>query len=68
MLTGDTEGPAKLISQEIGMTEYFSSLKPHEKYEWLIGKQVSLLCVIYILVGGVIDGIDIKFLQCIMVA
>ena len=43
MLTGDTEGPAKLIAQEVGITEYFPSLKPHEKYEWLISKQVRRL-------------------------
>uniref|UniRef100_A0A7M5TRC8 P-type Cu(+) transporter n=1 Tax=Clytia hemisphaerica TaxID=252671 RepID=A0A7M5TRC8_9CNID len=39
MLTGDTEGPARLISNETGIVEYSFSMKPHEKYEWLVSKQ-----------------------------
>ena len=42
MLTGDTEGPAKMISNEIGMERYLASLKPHDKYEWLISQQVRI--------------------------
>jgi Cation transport ATPase len=47
MLTGDNEGPAKLISAEVDISEYHCSLKPHEKYEWLTSKQVRFFVNLY---------------------
>ena len=40
MLTGDSDGPAHVIKQEVGLTECLSGMKPNEKFEWLQEKQV----------------------------
>ena len=42
MLTGDHQGPATLISKQVGLKDFHFSMKPNEKYEWLLKKQVGL--------------------------
>lgn len=39
MLTGDTEGPALMIKRKIGLSNVVHSMKPEEKYEWVLQKQ-----------------------------
>ena len=43
MLTGDGPGSAKVIKKKVGLSHFVSSMKPNEKYQWLVNKQVTVI-------------------------
>ena len=42
MLTGDSIGAAEVLKRQVGLEECVASMKPNEKFEWLLNKQVFI--------------------------